>query len=113
MYITRSLPMLWYAPLATLLAGGLIYLLERPADDMVRIAHHLDNALMSCPAEESAMVTDRCDLMDDFYDRELYNQLVEHVYASFQATAYITVPLLYLALASLFCSALLVIDILL
>lgn len=113
MYITRSLPMLWYAPLATVLSCGLIYLLERPADEMVRVAQHLDNALMSCPLDESAMVTDRCDLMEDFYDRELYDRLVEHVYASFQATAYITVPLLYVALASFFGSMLLVIDVLL
>lgn len=113
MYITRSLPMLWYAPLVTVMSCAIIYLLERPAAEMVRVAHHLDHVLMTCPLDESAMVTDRCDLMEDFYDNQLYDRLVEHVYASFQATAYITVPLLYVAMASFFGSMLLIIDVLL
>ena len=113
MYITRSLPMLWYAPLVCVMSMYLVCLLERPSADMVRVADHLERALMTCPLDESAMVTDRCDMTEDFYDRELYDRFVENVYASFQATAYITVPLMYVALASFFGSMLLVIDVLL
>lgn len=112
MYIVRSLPMIRYAPLVTLLSCGLIYALVCPSAEIMRKIHHLDNELMRCPLDERAMPKDQCLLMENFYDFEMYNHLVETMYTYYTATSWMIFPLIGLAITSAYCSVLAFFDIL-
>lgn len=113
MYIIRSLPMIRYAPLVALLSCGLIYVLVCPSEELMRKIHHLDNELMRCPLDERAMPKDQCLLMENFYDFEMYNDLVNTMYTYYTSVCYPIFSMICVAITSAFCSILVLFDILL
>ena len=112
MYIIRSLPMIRYAPLVAIVSYGLIYMLACPSEEQMRMINHLDYELMRSPLDEHALSKDQCLLMENFYDLEMYNDLVESMYTYYTATSYLILPLISVMFTSAFCSILAFLDIL-